>query len=385
MCAHLVLSTPTSSLATEPSPSSPSSPSSSSSVTGVIDTPLRLVPSVSPPPVLGPLSSQRVLVLGSGGLIGSHLVKWLHDKGYTVLEVKNRLHVDLRKPEALNHFPTDIAFAFFLACEVGGSKFIDSASGNTQLDIIEYNIQIYQSVFPWFSKHRIPFIFTSSYLQAQPTSYGTVKRLGEAWMKALGVGKIVRLWNIYGAEKPGVKSHVLTDWISACLATGKIQSLTDGSEARQFIHASDCAAALGMLMERYEDAEFVTDISSDHWITLRQLAEYINEAAPQNITCQISFSDVQAVARARLSPKTNTLLYQIWEPSITLPDGIRGMWDYYTSQPIAPLNPTDLPGRWMREGEGISHPEVALPPDVNIQVKVTAQDHQIDDMENIAL
>ncbi len=63
------------------------------------------------------------------------------------------------------------------------------------------------------------------------------------------------------------------------------------------------------------------------------------------------------------------------------------MWynNYYTSHPTSPFNPTDLPGRWMREGEGVSQIDIGLPPDANVQVKITPQDNQIEDMQNIAL
>jgi len=58
-------------------------------------------------------------------------------------------------------------------------------------------------------------------------------------------GRMVRLWNIYGPEKLGPRSHVLTDWINACLTRREIVSMTDGLEARQFLHVDDTANALG--------------------------------------------------------------------------------------------------------------------------------------------
>ena len=47
------------------------------------------------------------------------------------------------------------------------------------------------------ARHRIPFIFTSTSLVLEPDAYGSMKRLGESWVKALKIGKIVRLWNVY--------------------------------------------------------------------------------------------------------------------------------------------------------------------------------------------
>jgi nucleoside-diphosphate-sugar epimerase len=87
----------------------------------------------------------KVLVLGSGGLVGRTLVSWLEARNYSVLHVRNRRHIDLRVPGALDVFNrTKIDYAFFLACEVGGSKFIESSARDLQLGIIESNVRMYQ-------------------------------------------------------------------------------------------------------------------------------------------------------------------------------------------------------------------------------------------------
>jgi nucleoside-diphosphate-sugar epimerase len=192
-----------------------------------------------------------VLVLGSG------VVAWLREHNHTVAEVRNRWHIDLRTPGALDVFDDDggapIAYCFFLACEVGGSKFLGEQS--QQAAIVESNVAIYQTVLPWLRARNIRFLFTSSYLQHQHTAYGSVKRLGEAWLAALGdaaatgddtgggggggnsqLGKSVRLFNVYGPEPVGTKSHVITDWVDACIHTGDVRARTDGLEHRQFVH-----------------------------------------------------------------------------------------------------------------------------------------------------
>ena len=110
----------------------------------------------------------QVLVLGSGGLVGRTLVAWLEERNYAVVHVRNRRHIDLRVQGALDVFnDTKIEYAFFLACEVGGSKFIESSTRNLQIGIIESNIKMYQVVFPWLAARKIPFTFTSSYLQVR--------------------------------------------------------------------------------------------------------------------------------------------------------------------------------------------------------------------------
>jgi hypothetical protein len=152
-------------------------------------------------------------------MLTSTTFQWLRKNGYDVAEVKvcgeiscqsadtksrqNRRHIDLREPGCLDQFKCrfslqlpcsepslfalrsdqNIKFAFFLACEVGGSKFIDNTAKNVQLQIIEHNVLIYQHVFKWLGaprmqdscrthvsladEQRVPFVFTSSYLQTQ--------------------------------------------------------------------------------------------------------------------------------------------------------------------------------------------------------------------------
>jgi len=246
----------------------------------------------------------KVLVLGSGGLIGSALVKWLRSSGFETAEVVNRKHIDLRLPGALDVFnDDDISFVFFLACEVGGAKFIHSSERGAQRQIIENNVLMYQTVFKWLDERKVPFVFTSSYLQGQPNAYGSIKRLGEAWIKGLDHGKVVRLWNIYGPERVGLKSHVLTDWVHSCVHRGHISCLTDGREPRQFLHVNDTAAALGAMMQHYDKMDFVTDISSDEWTTLRQLGDLVTSEATRPCPIEYNLKPVRyPLARIPCSP-----------------------------------------------------------------------------------
>jgi hypothetical protein len=129
----------------------------------------------------------QVLVLGSGGLVGRTLVAWLEARNYSVLHVRNRRHIDLRVPGALDVFnSTRIAYAFFLACEVGGSKFIESSARDLQLGIIESNVRMYQVVFPWLAAHKVPFTFTSSYLQVRRAAPARAARSASACVRSRG-------------------------------------------------------------------------------------------------------------------------------------------------------------------------------------------------------
>ncbi len=295
-----------------------------------------LVASYSETDIANPLRAElvdpsrgKVLVLGSGGLVGRSVVAWLHEKGFQVAEVKNRKHIDLRVPGALDVFDSaDISYCIFLACEVGGSKFIESSEQSIQVNIIDSNIRIYQTVFPWLTEHRIPFIFTSSYLQGTENSYGAIKRLGEVWIHSLGgLGKILRLWNVYGPEQVGLKSHVLSDWAHQCAQNDSAQSLTDGREERQFVHVNDTAAACGVGMLHHAELDMVSDVSSGDWVTMRHVGAVLARAS--NGGCAVGFSERVAGYRARLSANLTGRLHARWVAAVGLEEGCRALLDEY--------------------------------------------------------
>ena len=69
-------------------------------------------------------------------------------------------------------------------------------------------------------------------------SYGTLKKIGEHYTKYLN-GIVVQLWNTFGYEEIGFKSHVVTDFIDMALKDSHISLRTDGSETRQFLYDKD--------------------------------------------------------------------------------------------------------------------------------------------------
>ena len=213
--------------------------------------------------------------------------------------------------------------------------------------------------------HRIPFLFSSTSLVAEPDAYGSMKRLGESWVASLRIGRIARLWNIYGPEPsaPSRKSHVLADWAAKCVssvsssssssnsvgngdgdgdisdggssggnsggggtATGTVRSLTDGAERRQFVHVDDCADGLGAAMEHYDSLELVTDITSSEWVTMRQeVAQAFRPA------CHVLFADhTPAAPRSMLEPKMQCDFHRKWwKPQRTLQQGVAELIQYY--------------------------------------------------------
>ena len=244
---------------------------------------------------------RHVLVLGSTGLIGSAVSAVLTQAGYTVHQVRHRYDVDLRVSGTLQHrfADTPIDFAFFLACEIGGSKYLHAPGVQQRLS--DNNIAMYDSVLPFLEARRIPFLFSSSVHSAFNSTYGRMKLDGEKRVLAGGVGRVAKFWNVYGYEKAGLRSHVLSDWLHAC-ASGRsvISSLTDGHERKQFVYVDDLARALVDMMAGFAGLAPVTDVTTGAWTSMRQVAGLVTRATGG--ACRVRFSSTRAPVSAEPEP-----------------------------------------------------------------------------------
>ena len=198
---------------------------------------------------------KNILVLGSSGQIGSHLCKYLRERNYNVIEcdIVNSEAQDLRTKGILDLYfnYTNIDFVFFLAFDVGGSKYL-SKYQNT-FDFVHNNVTIVRNTFESLKEFNIPFIFASSQMSNMTDSpYGVCKNIGELYTRLLG-GITVKFWNVYGIENDKEKAHVITDFISSAKSNHEINMLTDGTEMRQFLYVEDCCEALFRLALNYNN------------------------------------------------------------------------------------------------------------------------------------
>jgi len=197
----------------------------------------------------------KVVILGSEGQIGAYLTEYLRKKGHDVTEfdVVNDEEQDLTKiPNTkLMHDIRLADFVFFLAFDVGGSRYLKKYQHT--YDFINNNARIMVNVFQYLAEYRKPFVFASSQMSNMSYSpYGVLKRVGELYTQTLG-GLIVKFWNVYGVEKDQEKSHVITDFIRKGFEEGEFEMMTDGTEERQFLYAEDCCEGLETVMNCYSD------------------------------------------------------------------------------------------------------------------------------------
>ena len=199
----------------------------------------------------------RVAVLGSSGQIGAYLTEHLTKKGHLVREfdIVNGNHEDITHiPNTfLRNVIMDSDFVFFLAFDVGGSRYLKKYQHT--YDFINNNTRMMANTSDLLKTYNKNFVFASSQMSNLSFSpYGLLKNLGELYTKSLG-GLITKFWNVYGIEKDYEKSHVITDFIRKGFETGVIDMITDGQEEREFLYAQDCCEALEIVMNNYDDFE----------------------------------------------------------------------------------------------------------------------------------
>jgi len=269
----------------------------------------------------------RVAILGSSGQIGAYLTTYLREKGHVVdeVDIANGPQYDLRDTltTIVQGIIRDADFVFFLAFDVGGSRYLKKYQHT--FDFINNNTRLMAYTFSLLRKYRKKFVFASSQMSNMSHSpYGVMKRVGEMHTRALN-GLIVKFWNVYGIENNMDKAHVITDFINRGFDEGDFEMLTDGTEERQFLYAEDCCEALETVMYAYTD--FSSDdplhITSFHSNSIRQIADIIQGqfnmiGKPIKIKPGIAKDSVQLDKRN----EADNYILGWWVPKTTIDEGI---------------------------------------------------------------
>ena len=264
----------------------------------------------------------KYLVLGSAGQIGLALCHYLRKQGHEVstFDIVDNPAQDLRiNSKELQQAIADCDFVFFLAWDVGGSRYL--AKYQDTFDFVQNNLKIIVNTFDTIKQHNKPFIFASSQMANMSySSYGLTKSIGEKITSVLD-GVTVKFWNVYGIEHDPEKTHVVTDFINKARDTGVIDMRTDGTEQRQMLHANDCSECLYMLSQKYNelprDKEY--HVSNFEWNTMLDVAEIIAGHYPGTVIKTSTANDtVQKDKRNEPDP----WILNYWQPKISLVDGI---------------------------------------------------------------
>jgi nucleoside-diphosphate-sugar epimerase/predicted O-methyltransferase YrrM len=288
----------------------------------------------------------HVLVIGSKGVVGTAVVNNLKERGdclVTEWDVALSHSHDLRERGALDALLSEerVDFAVFLAFDVGGSKYpVDSA------EYISNNLRLMEYTFESLAKYKVPFIHSTSQMSNMDHNpYGVLKRLGEFYTEYLG-GINVKIWNVYGPEEVGAKSHVIADFIDQAQKSNCIRMLTTGTEKRQFLHCNDFARAISFIISNFEKCKVlygtVIDVSSFQWVSILDVARLVAKVCGPNV--EVIPGTQQTSFQTKINEPRTNFSSSRWFPTISLEDGIRML--VKTPQPdVSALVNTVLTGK----------------------------------------
>ena len=253
------------------------------------------------------LHDKKIVVTGGAGFLGRHVVRLLHERGCREITVPRRSQYDLTREEAVERIYRDARpdVVIHLAAVVGGIGVNSLNPGRFFYEnlvmgsmLMEYarqsGVEKFVGIgticaYPKFAP--IPFReenLWDGYPEETNAPYGLAKKMllvqGQAYRQQYGFNAIHLLpVNLYG---PGDNfdpetSHVIPALIRKCVEAVKrgepqIVCWGDGTPTREFIYVEDCAEAIVLATEKYDEPEPV-NIGAGFEISVKELAELIAE------------------------------------------------------------------------------------------------------------
>jgi len=305
-----------------------------------------------------PLAQKRMVVTGGGGFLGRHLVRKLQEQGYKNVIVPRRREYDLTTESAVGRLYRDAQpeIVIHLAAVVGGIGANRANPGRFFYDnvmmgalLMDYarrsQVEKFVSIGTICSYPKltpVPFKEESlwdGYPEETNAPYGIAKKMllvqGDAYRQQYGFKSIFLLpVNLYG---PGdnfdaVSSHVIPALIRKCLEAvdaglPEIVCWGDGAATREFLYVEDCAEAIMLATERYEDREPV-NVGAGFEISIQELAELVAELT--GFTGRLSWDTSQPGGQPRRSLDTSRAFERFgFKARTSLRDGLDAAIEWY--------------------------------------------------------
>ena len=304
---------------------------------------------------------KKILVTGAGGFIGSHMVKYLKDRGFWVRGV------DIKEPEFMKGYAddfvlTDLRIAegcrtitegmdevYSFAANMGGIGFITRVKADVMHDNVLINTNMLKAcaennverfffassacIYPYQLQKDDSYIANLRELDAYPaqpgTPYGWEKLFTEIMCKSFEEDyglktRITRYHNIYGPKgtyKGGREKApaALCRKVAMAKDGESISIWGNGKQIRSFLYIDDCLEATRLLME--SDCQEPLNIGSDQAITINELADMIIEISGKNIKKEYDLTKPVGV-RSRSADITLLKKELNWQPKVFYGEGL---------------------------------------------------------------
>ena len=305
---------------------------------------------------------KKILVTGSSGLVGTHLVRKLLNKGYIVIGVDFNPPIESIDNENFTSISLDLRSQIDVSLLFSGHKFdgVINAFGikgspirakENPIDFLEPSIKANTNIIDNCFKHNSWLVFMSSvgvYEPADEFVEDTVwkslpsendwfpswsKRIPELYLEAYKVQykyknwSIVRPANIFGEyDNFGDGSTVIASTIKKVYESdGKIEAWGDGTPTRDFIYAGDVADACIKCLE--DKLHITTNLGSGEEISIKRMIETVSEVSGKDI--QIKWDTTKP--NGDMKRKMNTQLQEQYGllPKLGFKEGLKVTYEYY--------------------------------------------------------
>ena len=308
-------------------------------------------------------SNSKIYVAGNTGLVGSAIIRMLHEKGFDNILSTPSSDWDLRNQEDVNRFfrINKPDYVFLAAAKVGGiganseqpAEFIyDNLMIQTNIIDAAYRNGVKKLLFlgssciyPKFAKQPITEDqLLSGPLEGSNDAYAVAKIAGikmcQAYRKQYGFNAIALMpTNLYGPHDnfDHNSGHVLPSLISkfhGSLEKSKHWEVAlwgDGTPMREFLHVDDLAEAAYTCMEKY-DSDEVINIGTGEDVTIKELAETI--AGVTGYKNNVKWDTTKPNGTPRKVLNVDKVKSLGWEPKIGLRDGIESTYQWYKAHVV---------------------------------------------------
>ncbi|NUU75288.1 GDP-L-fucose synthase family protein [Paenibacillus xylanilyticus] len=302
----------------------------------------------------------KIYIAGHTGLVGSAIVRAIKAQGYRNLIFRSSQELDLRDKEQVVRFfhENNIDFVFLAAAKVGGIV----ANNDYPADFIRDNLQIQTNVidtayqygvkkllflgstciYPKFAPQplREDYLLTGE-LEETNEAYAIAKIAGikmcQAYNRQYGTKYIsVMPTNLYG---PGDNfdletSHVLPALLRKIHEAKQnhldtVEIWGSGSPRREFLHSNDLADACLYLMNHYEGDDIV-NIGTGEDISIYELANHLKSII--GFEGEFVFNTSRPDGTPRKWVDVSKLKAMGWASQISLVDGLKATYEWYTKQ-----------------------------------------------------
>ena len=305
--------------------------------------------------------SQRVLVTGGAGFLGSFLCEQLIQQGHDVLALdnlftgnkRNIAHLlDNRNFEFIRHdvvepILLEVDWIFNLACPASPVHYQYNPVKTIKTSILgainmlglakRVKARILQAstseIYGDPEVHPQTEDYWGSVNPTGPRScYDEGKRVAETLMsdyrRQNGVDtRIIRIFNTYGPRMHPEDGRVVSNFIVAALRNEPLVLYGDGQQTRSFCYVSDLIEGILRMMQQ-ENCPGPINLGNPGEFTIRELAEKVVELI--NSRSQITYQPAREDDPGRRRPNIQLAKEQLdWEPTVPLKEGLRHTIHYF--------------------------------------------------------